>query len=78
MSNARLLYMVCYKTSPDSYQSYWNVYSADTPDEATKQAERDGLFKHGRFHLWTVPYNEAGKTVEQTYADYCAKQAVAT
>lgn len=65
-----LLYMVCYKTSPSSYQSYWNIYPAAKPEDATRRAESEGLFQHGRFHLWTVPYNAAGKTPEQTYADY--------
>lgn len=62
------LWMVCYKTSPDSYQTYWNVYPADSAEDATRQAESAGLFQHGRIHRWTVPYNKAGMTVEETYA----------
>lgn len=58
--------MVCYKTSPTS-QSYWNVYEAAKPEDATKQAEREGLFQRGCIHLWTVPYNKAGMTPEETY-----------
>jgi hypothetical protein len=70
----RLLYMVCYKTSPDSYQTYWNVYPADKPEDATRRAEDEGLFTDGRFHKWTVPYNKAGLTPEQTYAQYEEEQ----
>lgn len=70
------LWMVCYKTSSDSYQTYWNVYPADTAEDATKQAQRDGTLR-GAIHRWTVPYNAAGKTVEQTYAEYLAKTAKA-
>jgi len=68
------LWMVCYKTSPDS-QTYWNVYPAASEQDATAQAEREGLFQHGRKHRWTVPYNKAGMSVEQTYADHLARQA---
>ena len=70
------LWMVCYKTSPDSYQSYWNVYPADRAEDATGQARREGLFQHGRLHIWTVPYNKAGMTVEQTYAEHLASVAM--
>jgi len=69
-----LLYMVCYKTSPDSYQTYWNIYPANAPEEATKQAEDSGLFQHGRIHRWTVPYNKEGMTPEQTYAEHIAQE----
>jgi hypothetical protein len=71
------LWMVCYKTDPDSYQTYWNVYPADRAEDATRQAESEGLFKHGRFHKWTVPYNKAGMTIEQTYAEHLAQKVVA-
>jgi hypothetical protein len=70
-----LLYMVCYKTNPDSYQSYWNVYPAATPEEATKRAEAEKLFTNGRFHLWTVPYNRAGMTPEETYTAFLKNPA---
>ena len=72
-----LLYMVCYKTDPASYQTYWNVYPAARPEDATAQAERAGLFAaDGRArHLWTVPYNRAGLTPEQTYAAHGAEYA---
>ncbi len=67
------LWMVCYKTSPDSYQTYWNVYPAEKAEDATKEAQRDGTLRPGVIHSWTVPYNAAGKTVEQTYAEHIAK-----
>lgn len=71
------LWMVCYKASSNREwsQTYWNVYPAACEDEATKQAERDGLFQHGRHHTYTVPYNKAGKSVEQTYAEHLATEA---
>lgn len=72
-----LLYMVCYKTSPDSYQSYWDIQEAETPEKATEQARKGGLFQHGRFHLWTVPYNREGMTPEETYTAYRAERIAA-
>ena len=68
------LWMVCYKTSPDSYQTYWNVYPGESKEDADKQAEQDGLFRPGVYHTYTVPYNKASMSVEETYADYIAKQ----
>lgn len=69
MSAARCLWMVCYKTSPDSYQTYWGIYPAASEQEATNLARRDGLLDRVQ-HRWTVPYNKAGMTVEQTYSAY--------
>ena len=78
-SAGRCLWMVCFKTDPSSYQTYWNVHAADSADEATRmdeEARREFRRRNGWeppfHHLWTVPYNAAGKTVEQTYADHLA------
>lgn len=74
MTTGPALYMVCYKTNPDSYLTYWDVIAANSPEEATAQADRNGLFQHGRRHVHTCGYNRAGMTVEQTYAAYLEEQ----
>lgn len=47
-------YLVCYKLHADS-MGYWSVYEAESEQAATDAAERDGLFRNGRFHTFTVP-----------------------
>lgn len=79
-----LLYMVCYKTDSSSHQTYWNIYEADTPEEATaldvqahNERSRGQMCPSGQPHrCWTVPYNRAGMTPEQTYAAHVADRVM--